>query len=93
MKDSGLGTAATRADTIETLLKRQYLTRDGKALNATERGIRLIQTVQASIKSPQLTGEWEARLKRIHSGDGTLAGPVADIAAFVQQAVALALTA
>ena len=36
MKDSGLGTPATRADTIETLLKRQYLTRDGKALNATE---------------------------------------------------------
>jgi DNA topoisomerase IA len=33
MKDSGLGTPATRADTIETLLKRQYLTRDGKALN------------------------------------------------------------
>ncbi len=92
MKDSGLGTAATRADTIETLLKRQYLTRDGKALNATERGIRLIQTVQASIKSPQLTGEWEARLKQIQRGDGNLAGFMADIAAFVQQAVALALT-
>jgi DNA topoisomerase-3 len=52
MKDSGLGTPATRADTIETLLKRQYVTRDGKALNATERGIRLIQTVQPPIKSP-----------------------------------------
>ncbi len=48
MKDSGLGTPATRADTIETLLKRHYVTRDGKALNATERGIRLIQTVQAA---------------------------------------------
>ena len=93
MKDSGLGTAATRADTIETLLKRQYLTRDGKALNATERGIRLIQTVQTPIKSPQLTGEWEARLKRIQRGEGNLAGFMADIATFVQQAVALAFTA
>ena len=93
MKDSGLGTPATRADTIETLLKRQYLTRDGKALSATERGIRLIQTVQVSIKSPQLTGEWEARLKQIQRGEGNLAGFMADIAAFVQQAVALAFTA
>jgi DNA topoisomerase-3 len=93
LKDSGLGTPATRADTIETLLKRQYMTRDGKALNATERGIRLIQAVQTPIKSPQLTGEWEARLKRIQRGEGDLAGFMADIAIFVQQAVALAFTA
>ncbi|MFZ4791583.1 MAG: DNA topoisomerase 3 [Candidatus Competibacteraceae bacterium] len=93
MKDSGLGTPATRADTIETLLKRQYMTRDGKALNATERGIRLIQAVQTQIKSPQLTGEWEARLKRIQRGEGDLAGFMADIATFVQQAVALAFSA
>jgi DNA topoisomerase-3 len=93
MKDSGLGTPATRADTIETLLKRQYMTRDGKALNATERGIRLIQAVQTQIKSPQLTGEWEARLKRIQRGEGDLAGFMADIATFVQQAVAQAFAA
>ncbi|MCB1920674.1 MAG: DNA topoisomerase 3, partial [Candidatus Competibacteraceae bacterium] len=93
MKESGLGTPATRADIIETLMKRQYLTRDGKALNATERGIRLIETVQTPIKSPIMTGEWEARLKRIQRGEGDLTGFMADIASFVVQAVTLALTA
>ena len=88
LKERGLGTPATRADTIETLLKRQYVTRDGKALHATERGVQLIQTVQLPIKSPALTGEWEARLKRIQRGEGDLAGFMADIATFVRQAVA-----
>ena len=92
MKERGLGTPATRADMIETLLKRHYLTRDGKALNATERGIRLIQTVQGPIKSPQMTGEWEAFLKRIQRGEAELGNFMTDIADFVQQAVAQTLT-
>ncbi len=92
MKERGLGTPATRADMIETLLKRHYLTRDGKALNATDRGIRLIQTVQGPIKSPQMTGEWEAFLKRIQRGEAELGNFMADIADFVQQAVAQTLT-
>ncbi len=87
MKDSGLGTPATRADTIETLLKRQYLTRDGKALNATERGIRLIRAVQPPIKSPAMTGEWEARLKRIQRGEADLDGFMAAIGGYVREAV------
>jgi len=91
MKDSGLGTPATRAEIIETLLKRQYLTRDGKALNATERGIRLIRAVQAPIKSPALTGEWEARLKRVQRGEADLDGFMAAIAGYVREAVAQAL--
>ncbi|HRY19059.1 MAG TPA: DNA topoisomerase 3 [Candidatus Competibacteraceae bacterium] len=91
MKESGLGTPATRADIIETLLKRQYLIRDGKTLNATERGIRLIETVQTPIKSPVMTGEWEARLKRIQRGEGDFSGFMAGITSFVTNAVALAL--
>ncbi len=87
MKDSGLGTPATRADIIETLLKRRYLTRDGKALNATERGIGLIQAVQPPIKSPIMTGEWEARLKRIQRGEGDLDGFMTAIAGYVGEAV------
>ncbi|MCP5158660.1 MAG: DNA topoisomerase 3 [Gammaproteobacteria bacterium] len=92
LKEHGLGTPATRADIIETLLKRQYLTRDGKALHATERGIHLIETVQTPIKSPAMTGEWEARLKRIQRGEGDLAGFMADITSFVTRAVALTLS-
>jgi len=87
MKDSGLGTPATRADIIETLLKRQYLTRDGKALHATEWGLRLIQAVQPPIKSPAMTGEWEARLKRIQRGESDLDGFMAAIGGYVREAV------
>jgi DNA topoisomerase-3 len=93
LKDRGLGTPATRAETIETLLKRQYLTRDGKALNATERGIRLIQTVQPPIKSPAMTGEWEARLKRVQRGEADLDRFMADIADYVRGAVGQAFAA
>lgn len=93
LRDRGLGTPATRAEIIETLLRRQYLSRDGKALHATARGIQLIQAVQAPIRSPALTGEWEARLKRIQRGEGDLTGFMHDIVDFVQQAVAWAFSA
>jgi DNA topoisomerase-3 len=70
MKEHGLGTPATRAAIIETLLKRAYVVRDKKALEATDKGIRLIDVVHADVKSPAMTGEWEAKLKRIERGDG-----------------------
>ncbi len=73
MKDSGLGTPATRASIIETLLSRGYVARDGKALNATERGIGLIAVVDSEVKSAAMTGEWEARLQNIARGQGALA--------------------
>ncbi|MDG4551357.1 MAG: DNA topoisomerase 3 [Candidatus Contendobacter sp.] len=93
MKERGLGTPATRADIIETLLKRQYLTRDGKSLLPTERGLRLIQIVQPPIKSPAMTGEWEARLKRIQRGEANLKEFMADIAGYVRAAVTGAFAA
>ncbi|MFO1423597.1 MAG: DNA topoisomerase 3 [Candidatus Competibacteraceae bacterium] len=93
MKERGLGTPATRADIIETLLKRQYLTRDGKSLLPTERGLRLIRIVQPPIKSPAMTGEWEARLKRIQRGEADLEGFMADIAGYVRAAVTGAFAA
>lgn len=93
MKERGLGTPATRAEIIETLLKRQYLTRDGKSLIPTERGLRLIQIVQPPIKSPAMTGEWEARLKRIQRGEADLAGFMADIAGYIRAAVTEAFAA
>ncbi|MBS1148681.1 MAG: topoisomerase, partial [Myxococcaceae bacterium] len=70
MKDSGLGTPATRASIIETLLARGYVVRDGKALQATERGVGLIAVVDPEVKSAAMTGEWEARLQRIARGEG-----------------------
>ncbi|MCP5420785.1 MAG: DNA topoisomerase 3 [Gammaproteobacteria bacterium] len=87
MKETGLGTPATRAETIETLLKRQYLERKGRTLQATERGIGLIEHVQHEIKSPLMTGQWEAQLRRIQRGEADLAGFMAGIRTFVKDAV------
>jgi DNA topoisomerase-3 len=69
LKQRGLGTPATRAAIIETLLKRDYIRRSGKTLQATDLGRYLVALVQQpELKSPELTGEWEARLKQIELG-------------------------
>lgn len=87
MKDSGLGTPATRANIIETLITRGYVWRDGKALRATERGIGLIAVVDAEVKSAAMTGEWEARLQAIARGKGALPEFLEHIAAYVARVV------
>jgi len=88
MKDLGLGTPATRAQTIETLLRREYVIRRGKSLEATDKGIRLISVVHAEVKSPAMTGEWEAKLKRLQREQGDLATFMTGIAAYVTDVVA-----
>ncbi len=72
MKESGLGTPATRASIIEVLLKREYIVRHGKNLEATDKGIHLIEVVHPEVKSPAMTGQWEANLKRIQRGEAQL---------------------
>ncbi|MGC2402758.1 MAG: DNA topoisomerase 3 [Acidobacteriaceae bacterium] len=72
MKETGLGTPATRAAIIEVLLKRGYATRTGKSLEATEKGLHLIEVVHPEVKSPAMTGQWEAFLNRIHDGQAQL---------------------
>jgi DNA topoisomerase III len=74
MKESGLGTPATRAEIIETLIRREYVERQGRLLAVTAKGIRLVEHVHPDAKSPALTGEWEAQLARIQSGQADLAG-------------------
>ncbi len=72
MKESGLGTPATRASIIEVLLKREYIVRNSKNLEATDKGIQLIEVVHPEVKSPAMTGTWEAYLKRIQRGEAQL---------------------
>ncbi|MEP7365928.1 MAG: DNA topoisomerase 3, partial [Acidobacteriota bacterium] len=72
MKETGLGTPATRASIIEVLLTRGYMLRNGKSLEATGKGIRLIEVVHPEVKSPAMTGQWEAELGRIHRGKAEL---------------------
>ena len=88
MKDAGLGTPATRASIIETLVKRDYLARTQQQLVPTELGIALIDAVPvASLASPELTGAWEARLARIARGQDSRQAFMADIAGYVAELV------
>jgi DNA topoisomerase-3 len=69
LKERGLGTPATRAAIIETLLARGYIAREKKSLVATDLGRYLVALVRdRGLKSPELTGEWEARLREIERG-------------------------
>ena len=83
MKDTGLGTPATRASIIETLLKRAFIERQGKMLAATDKGLRLIEVVHEEVKSPAMTGQWEAYLKRIERGEAELPSFLHDIEQYV----------
>lgn len=68
MKESGLGTPATRAAIIERLLQVGYAQRKGRALNATDKGVALIGVAPAELASPETTGKWERGLRRIREG-------------------------
>lgn len=69
MRGSGLGTPATRASIIETLLRREYIRRKGKQLQATPRGCSLVEALPSdALRSPELTGRWESRLATMASG-------------------------
>ncbi len=87
MKESGLGTPATRAAIIEVLLKRAYISRSGKNLEATGKGIRLIDVVHPEVKSPAMTGQWEAYLQRIQRGAAQLEPFLSGIEDYVRQVV------
>jgi DNA topoisomerase III len=87
MKETGLGTPATRAGIIETLLKRDYMVRKGKTLEATEKGIHLIEVVHPEVKTPAMTGQWEAFLKKIHEGEAQLAPFLSGIDEYVSEVV------
>ena len=69
MKGSGIGTPATRAAIIERLLKVGYAQRKGKTLQATDKGVMLIDVVPGELSSPELTGRWELALHDITDGE------------------------
>jgi len=69
MKENGIGRPSTRANIIETLFKRKYIEKKKKNLIATETGMNLIDTIQSDLlKSPELTGQWEHKLRLIEKG-------------------------
>ena len=70
MKENGIGRPSTRAAIIETLFRRKYIRREKKRIMATITGIQLIGTIQNELlKSAELTGQWEHKLRLIEKGE------------------------
>jgi DNA topoisomerase-3 len=89
MKDSGIGTPATRAAIIERLIDVGYIERDGRSLVATEKGLNVIRLLDGhALTSPGLTGDWEHRLGRIEHGEEARETFMRDIAQFAGETVA-----
>ena len=72
MSQRGLGTPATRAQIIEGLLLDGYITRQGRELFVTQKGLSLINLLHGigiqALTSPEMTGEWEFKLKQMEHG-------------------------
>ncbi len=83
MKESGIGTPATRAAIIERLIDVGYVERDARALVPTEKGMNVVRLLDGHpLTSPALTGDWESRLAKIEHGDEARERFMRDIAEF-----------
>jgi DNA topoisomerase-3 len=88
MKDSGIGTPATRAAIIERLLQVGYIERDGRSLVVTEKGLNVIRLLGGHpLTSPGLTGDWEHRLANIETGSDSREAFMGDIVKFTEDTV------
>ena len=87
MRARGLGTPATRAAIIETLIKRGYVQREKRALVPSQRGEALVGLAPAELREPATTGAWEERLGVIESGRAQAAAFLEDIAALATRIV------
>jgi len=88
MKDSGIGTPATRAAIIERLIQVGYIERDARALVATEKGLNVIRLLgEHALTSPDMTGQWEHRLDKIERGEDSREKFMGDIAGFAELTV------
>ena len=86
MKDCGIGTPATRAAIIETLLKREYIVRSKKSLVPTEKGLALYSIVRGmDIANVEMTGQWEAALAKIEHGELPAEAFMRDIEAYTRK--------
>lgn len=88
MKERGLGTPATRAEIIETLIRREYIERVGKDLQPTPKGLSVVTMLEEHpITSAELTGDWEKQLSDIEHGNGDRSKFMKGIAGFAKTTV------
>ena len=89
MKESGIGTPATRASIIERLIDVGYVEREARSLVATEKGLNVIRLLgEHPLTSPSMTGDWEQRLGMIERGEEPRKRFMADIKGFAESTVA-----
>ena len=89
MKDCGIGTPATRAAIIETLLKREYMVRQQKKLVPTGKGLALHSVVKnMAIANVEMTGKWEAELAKIERGEASADGFTHSIEGYTREITA-----
>ena len=91
MSERGLGTPATRAATIEGLLRQKYIAREGRDLNVSGKGLRLIELCEEmhieALSSPSMTGDWEAKLNKMERGEFKREAFMQEIATFTEDVV------
>lgn len=88
MKENGIGRPSTRAGIIETLFRRNYVTKKRKSLTPTETGIALIEVIENELlKSPELTGKWEKKLREIEKGEYEPAKFMTELKAMVTELI------
>ncbi|HEY3865985.1 MAG TPA: DNA topoisomerase 3 [Solirubrobacteraceae bacterium] len=88
MKESGIGTPATRAAIIERLIQVGYVERDARSLVASEKGLNVIRLLNShALTSPELTGNWEHRLGKIERGEDSREAFMGDIAGFAKETI------
>jgi DNA topoisomerase III len=89
MKERGLGTPATRAGIIETLVKRDYIRKEKRNLLATPKGEDLIRLLaaQQTLTSPELTGDWEHKLKLMEKGQISADQFMTEVKDYAQQII------
>ena len=83
----GLGTPATRANTIENLVKHGYIQRDGKKIISTDKGRNLIRVMPDEVKSARLTADWENKLLEVEHGSLSADSFMNEINRFVTELV------
>ena len=88
MKENGIGRPSTRANIIETLFRRRYIRKERKRLVATQTGIDLVDTIENEmLKSAELTGQWERKLRQIESGELAIALFMDELKSMVKEVI------
>jgi DNA topoisomerase-3 len=88
LKQNGIGRPSTRANIIETLFRRKYIRRDKKKIIANPTGIELIETIKNELlKSAELTGLWEKKLRQIEAGEYEISTFMAELKEMVSEIV------